>query len=185
MHTSLLISPHLIHPVLAHFFSALPYPLPPAFFTQVITHVLNAAKSTNPTARSGAVRAVKSLLEPPTGPQPNLPGAPPNAITAGNFDETYAQNVQTARDLILSLLQGSKTSSADHRAALVAILAALPQSNDAVVGAKGKVVEVLNAVLPGVAKDAKEDGWASVGALLKCELPIFLFKVFVLKGLDV
>ncbi|KAG8757390.1 translational activator of GCN4, partial [Ceratobasidium sp. 423] len=159
---AILRSPEVSLDVLAQFFSSLPYPLPPALFTRVLTPALNAAKSTNPAARSGSIRAIKSLLTPP-GPKTLLPGAPSNTTPTTSPDEIYAQNLQVARDLILVPLQTSKTSSADHRAALAAISSALPKST-------GRTVDVLNSVVPGVAKDGKEDGWVPVGALLKTAL---------------
>ncbi|CAE6494446.1 unnamed protein product [Rhizoctonia solani] len=159
---AILRSPEVSLDVLAHFFSSLPYPLPPALFTRILTPALNAAKSTNPNARSGSIHAAKSLLTPP-GPITPLSGAPPNTIPTTNSDEIHAQNLQAARDLILVPLQTAKTSSADHRATLVAISSALPES-------KGKTAAVLTSIVPSVAKDGKEDGWAPVGALLKTAL---------------
>ncbi|KAH7334649.1 translational activator GCN1 [Rhizoctonia solani] len=159
---AILRSPEVSLDVLAHFFSSLPYPLPPALFTRVLTPALNATKSTNPNARSGSIRAVKSLLT-PLNPRIPLPGAPPNTTPTTNSEEIHAQNLQAARDLILVPLQTAKTSSADHRATLVAISSALPES-------RGKTVAILNSIVPGVAKDGKEDGWAPVGALLKTAL---------------
>lgn len=69
----------------------------------------------------------------------------------------HESNVEAARGLILAV----KTVSADHRAAMVSIAAALPRS-----GSGSGTVEALSAALPGVAKDAREDGWGAIGALL-------------------
>ncbi|KAJ1305968.1 hypothetical protein OPQ81_010683 [Rhizoctonia solani] len=159
---AILRSPEVSLDVLAYFFSSLPYPLPPALFGRVLTPALNATKSTNPAARSGAIRAIKSLLAQPS-PKTSLPGAPPHPTPSANLDEIYAQNLQAARDLILVPLQTAKTSSADHRAALIAISSTLPEL-------QGRTVDVLNSVVPSVAKDGKEDGWTAVGALLKTAL---------------
>jgi hypothetical protein len=150
---------NLLFAVLSYFFSSLPYPLPPALFTRILTPVLNATKSTNPLARSGSVRVVKSLLAPPT-PKAKLPGSPPDTTPTTNSEETYVQNVEAARDLILAPLQTAKTSSADHRTTLLTISSVLPES-------KGKTAGVLSSVVPSVAKDGKEDGWPPLGALLK------------------
>ncbi|CAE7122272.1 unnamed protein product [Rhizoctonia solani] len=159
---AILRSPEVSLDVLAHLFSSLPYSLPPALFTRVLNPALNATKSTNPAARTGSIHAIKSLLTPPS-PKQSLPGAPPNATPPSNSDETYTQNIQSARELILAPLQTAKTSSADHRATLIAISSVLPESKERTVG-------VLNSVVPSVAKDGKEDGWAPVGALLKTAL---------------
>ncbi|CAE6445972.1 unnamed protein product [Rhizoctonia solani] len=156
---AILRSPEVSLHVLSYFFSSLPYPLPPALFTRILTPVLNATKSTNPLARSGSVRVVKSLLAPPT-PKAKLPGSPPDTIPTTNSEEIYAQNVEAARDLILAPLQTAKTSSADHRTTLLTISSVLPES-------KGKTAGVLSSVVPSVAKDGKEDGWPPLGALLK------------------
>ncbi|EUC57504.1 translational activator GCN1 [Rhizoctonia solani AG-3 Rhs1AP] len=159
---AILRSPEVSLDVLAHLFTSLPSPLSPALFTRVITPALNATKSTNPAARSGSIRAIKSLLTPPSSKTP-LPGALPDTKPPSNHKEIYALNIQAARDLILTPLQTAKTSSADHRATLIAISSALPES-------QGNTANVLNSVIPGVAKDGKEDGWAPVGALLKTAL---------------
>ncbi|CAE6418409.1 unnamed protein product [Rhizoctonia solani] len=159
---AILRSPEVSLDVLAYFFTALPYPLSPALFTRIIAPALNATKSTNPAARSGSIRAIKLLLAPPSSKTP-LPGAPPDTTPLSNPEEIYAQNIQAARDLILTPLQTAKTSSADHRATLIAISSALPES-------QGKAAGVLNSVIPAVAKDGKEDGWVPVGALLKTAL---------------
>ncbi|CCO36500.1 hypothetical protein BN14_10636 [Rhizoctonia solani AG-1 IB] len=156
---AILRSPEVSLHVLSYFFSSLPYPLPPALFTRIFTPVLNATKSTNPLARSGSVRVVKSLLAPPT-PKAKLPGSPPDTIPTTNSEEIYAQNVEAARDLILAPLQTARTSSADHRTTLLTISSVLPES-------KGKTAGVLSSVVPSVAKDGKEDGWPPLGALLK------------------
>ncbi|CAE6499296.1 unnamed protein product [Rhizoctonia solani] len=159
---AILKSPEVSLDVLAHFFTSLPYPLPPALFTRILTPALNATKSTNPIARSGSIRVIKSLLTPPAPKNP-LPGAPSDTNLPSNPEDIYAQNIQTGRELILAPLQTAKTSSADHRATLVAISSALPESQE-------KTAAVLSSVIPSVAKDGKEDGWAPVGALLKTAL---------------
>ncbi|KAF8740425.1 ARM repeat-containing protein, partial [Rhizoctonia solani] len=133
-----------------------------SLFTRILTPAINATKSTNPVARSGSIHVVKSLIAPST-PKPQLPGSPPNTSPTTNSEEIHAQNTQAARDLILVPLQTAKTTSADHRATLGAISSALPKS-------QGKTIDVLSSVVPGVAKDGKEDGWPPVGALLKTAL---------------
>ncbi|KAG9124771.1 translational activator of GCN4, partial [Ceratobasidium sp. 392] len=137
---------------------ALSRPLPTLLFTRVLTSVLNAAKSTNAVTRAGAIRVVTTLLATPSSLTPSLPGAPPHAILPES-DDTQKKNVETARQAILAPLKENKTNNADHRIALVALAAALPPDS-------GSTVEILGILLPSIAKDGKEEGWAWVGKLL-------------------
>ncbi|QRV98281.1 translational activator gcn1 [Ceratobasidium sp. AG-Ba] len=141
---------------------ALSRPLPNTLFTSVLTSVLAAAKSTNALARAASVRAFTALLATPTTTPSPLPGAP-NLPAHTESHETLTKNRETARQAVLAPLKENKTNSADHRATLVAMLAALPLDS-------GSTVEILGLVLPSIAKDGKEDGWAWVGKLLHAAL---------------
>ncbi|KAG9085998.1 translational activator of GCN4, partial [Ceratobasidium sp. UAMH 11750] len=155
---AILRAPEISLDTVESFLRALSHPLPPPLFTRVLTSTLNAAKSTNALARAGSIRVVTTLLATPPSPPSPLPGAPPHS-TPTDPTETQNQNVQAARQTILAPLKENKTNSADHRAALVAMAAALPLDS-------GSAVEILGVVVPSVAKDGKEDGWAWVGKLL-------------------
>ncbi|QRV84214.1 translational activator gcn1 [Ceratobasidium sp. AG-Ba] len=137
---------------------ALSRPLPNSLFTRVLTSVLAAAKSTNALARAASVRAFTALLATPTTTPNLLPGVP-NLPAHTESHETLTKNRETARQAVLAPLKENKANSADHRATLVAMLAALPLDY-------GSTVEILGLVLPSIAKDGKEDGWAWVGRLL-------------------
>ncbi|EIW80197.1 ARM repeat-containing protein [Coniophora puteana RWD-64-598 SS2] len=154
MEKALLRSPEHALSVVTDFFTAYPHPLPAPVFSKLVAAALASAKSTNALARAGAVALFGTIASSACAPQ--------DADGGGDDEGGRAMLLEKAAADILAAPKAGKTAGAEHRAALYAMLGAIPplanansesKSGGAGAGASREIVRAA----PGlVAKETSE-----------------------------